>query len=373
MNLQRRSLLSIAIILTSFITQAQSLFIGQDEDAIYNYFHVLKNDECRTYRNLAKPVGLSQNIDIFDLKGLSTSADNGSGSNCVKCILEDACLKEYFKNKPFDISLGISMNDNAKLQALTKGDFDKQINQFAEFLVQYPNVKFYLRIGYEFDGNWNNAYEDRRRYIVAYQRIHDIIRVKFEMKKATKNWFAVWQTCASPLDDIIENKFENLNDWYPGDKYVDFVGLSWYFAGSKVSPKYQNSSNPNFKRTQRGLANETIYFASNKFKPVMICESAPMGYNLTDLTRKNIHAEWDGNPSEKPQKLTALELWNDWYKPYFEFIARFKEQIKLVSYVNQNFESLPNFKVQKSKTYWGDSRIQGNDQISYWWKESWKF
>jgi hypothetical protein len=369
MSHKNKILLSIIALVYSLNSNAQSLFIGQDEAAIYDYFHIEKNDECRTYRNFPLPIGFTQYIDVFKLNGLKTPVDNGAGSNCVKNILDDVCLKRYGKNVPFDMALGIWMNDDAELQNLVNGLYDTKINELADFLKTYPNIKFYLRIGYEFDGNWNKAYEDRRRYIVAYQRIHDILRVNFEKSKTERNWFSVWQACTSPIDDIIENKIENLKDWYPGDKYVDFCGMSWFLAGTKTAPKFANSSNLVYKRSQKSLANEMIYFATSKKKPVMICEATPQGYNLSELTRKNISPYWDGVAGENVIKLTPLQLWNEWYKPFFEYIEKYKQTIKIVAYINQNWDEQPMWSLPKSGFYWGDSRIQTNDKISIWWSE----
>ncbi len=350
-------------------SMAQRLFIGQDEEAIYDYFHLEKKDECLTYRNLPLPVGLTQYVNVFSLDGLKNQANNGAGSNCVKNILDDICLKRYAKNVPFDMALGLSMNDEVNLRNLVSGVFDAKINELAEFLKTYPQVKFYLRIGYEFDGNWNKAYEDRRRYVVAFQRIHDILRVNYDKTKTPRNWLSVWQACTSPIDDIAENKIENIGDWYPGDKYVDFCGLSWFLAGSKLSPKHTNSTNLVYKRSQKSLASEMVYFAINKNKPVMICEAAPQGYNLSGLYRKNINALWDGTAGENMVKLTSLQLWNEWYKPFFEFIEKNKQTIKVVAYINQDWDMQPSWSVPNSGTYWGDSRLQANDKISIWWTE----
>ncbi len=350
-------------------SNAQSLFIGQDEEAIYDYFHLEKKDECLTYRNLPLPVGLTQYVNVFSLDGLRNQANSGAGSNCVKNILDDVCLKRYAKNVPFDMALGLSMNDEVNIRNLVSGVFDAKINELAEFLKSYPQVKFYLRIGYEFDGNWNKAYEDRRRYVVAFQRIHDILRVNYDKTKTPRNWLSVWQACTSPIDDITENKIENIGDWYPGDKYVDFCGLSWFLAGSKLSPKHTNSTNLVYKRSQKSLASEMIYFATNKNKPVMICEAAPQGYNLSGLYRKNINPLWDGAAGENMVKLTPLQLWNEWYKPFFEFIEKNKQTIKVVAYINQDWDKQPTWAVPNSGTYWGDSRLQTNDKISIWWTE----
>ena len=91
------------------------------------------------------------------------------------------------------------------------------------------------------------------------------------------NFASVWQSCASPIDDILEgNTHENIGDWYPGDSYVDWVGLSWFLL-----PDESRNGSP----TQRQLADEVVSFARNHNKPVMICESTPQGYDIGNLTK----------------------------------------------------------------------------------------
>ena len=90
---------------------------------------------------------------------------------------------------------------------------------------------------------------------------------------------------------------------------------------------------------------------------------------MSGLYRKNISPYWDGVAGEGTVKLTPLQIWNEWYKPFFEFIEKNKQTIKVVAYINQNFDAQPTFSLPKSGTYWGDSRIQANDKMSIWWNE----
>jgi beta-mannanase len=63
----------------------------------------------------------------------------------------------------------------------------------------------------------------------------------------------------------------SLEAWYPGDQYVDWVGLSYF------TPQDCNWS----------AVNEVVQFARAHNKPVMICESAPQRYDIGDLTYKD--------------------------------------------------------------------------------------
>lgn len=74
MSHKKKVLISTIALLFGLKINAQNLFIGQDEAAIYDYFHIEKNDECRTYRNLPLPIGFTQYIDIFKLEGLTQNS-----------------------------------------------------------------------------------------------------------------------------------------------------------------------------------------------------------------------------------------------------------------------------------------------------------
>ena len=81
----------------------------------------------------------------------------------------------------------------------------------------------YLRIGVEFDGAWNRGYEKKLSYILAFRHFVDVLR-----DQGVKNVATVSQASASPLDDLNEGQHEDIGDWYPGDDYVDWIGMSWF-------------------------------------------------------------------------------------------------------------------------------------------------
>ena len=151
------------------------------------------------------------------------------------------------------------------LADIAVGIHDNKIRQLARFLKSINN-SVYLRIGYEFDGVWNRGYEKRNSYILAYKRIVDVLR-----KSDVDNTAFVWQASASPVDDVIDGAHEDISKWYPGDNYVDWVGLSWF-----LRPNESRHESP----TQKQLADEVLNLARDLDKPVMIAESAPQRYDL---------------------------------------------------------------------------------------------
>jgi hypothetical protein len=95
-------------------------------------------------------------------------------------------------------------------------------------------VELYLRWGHEMNGNWypwagaNNGNEaGPAKYIAAYHHVHDL----FVADGAT-NVFWVW----CPLvNDVPAEAWNHWTNYYPGDAYVDWVGIDAYNWGTSSS------------------------------------------------------------------------------------------------------------------------------------------
>ena len=109
------------------------------------------------------------------------------------------------------------------LSTIIDGRYDRYIRSWAEGVkgLGYPIA---LRFAHEMNGNWYpwgvfaNGNEPRQ-YVQAWRHVHDI----FAAVGAT-NVVWVW----SP--NIIWNTFTDLASLYPGNSYVDWIGLSGYYG-----------------------------------------------------------------------------------------------------------------------------------------------
>ncbi len=239
-----------------------------------------------------------------------------------------------------------------ELKNLTLGLHDHKIRRLALFFKSIDNP-VYLRIGYEFDGAWNRGYEDSAQYIAAYRRIVDIIR-----EQDVGNLAFVWQASASPIDDLIDGRHENIEDWYPGDNYVDWMGLSWFLPPDE---RFHGEV------TQRMLANEVLNFARSRSKPVMIAESAPQGFDLEQLTHANSTPLWDGPAGASRRSVSAEEIWRAWFDPFFRYIRQNRDIVRAVAYINTDWDRQSKWSAPYSEGYWGDSRVQSNPLINDNW------
>jgi hypothetical protein len=319
-----------------------TMFIGQDLQAEYEYVNSGK---------FPIPAGVVSYMPLPDLLGLWTETDWGSGPVCTLSAAEG-----YPESM---LAVAVYMVEDQwmpnRLTDITSGRYDDKIGEFGWFIgnkcvvtrpdgskLQYP---VHVRIGFEFDGNWNHY--DPVKYKAAYKHIVDIIR------PLAPNAVFVWQSSTSPIDDIIEGGIhEDLMLWYPGDDYVDLMGLSWFL-----------SSDPR----QLTLANELCDLARARNKPVMICEATPQGYDLTNLNKKNITSILDGASGTGQINKTADQIWNEWFVPYFNFIYGNSDVIRVVTYINCNWNSQAKWGPPYPEGYWGDSRIQQNSVITQKW------
>ncbi len=297
------------------------VFIGQDNGSVggtkkYNDGYV---------DHMGVPAGITHYIYMVENKtnaygykfetgrseGLNQDDTWGAGRMCLRCYLESETLEGTL------IALAISLEFGGD-RDMAAGKSDHLIEELADFLNEFNDRAFLLRIGYEFEGAWNGY--NAEAYAESFRRI-----VKGLEAKGVTNFATVMQS-ASPM--LRESVWES---YYPGDEYVDWVGFS-YWSGSV--------------RSNIGV----LKFAEKHNKPVFVAESA---------ARKNWAAKDDGK-----------KLWNKWFVKYFEQIEK-HPQIKAISYINADWEAQEMWSVEEWSQNpfgrWGDTRLQVNDYIKAQW------
>ncbi len=334
-------------------TGEQMLFIGQDLKSVRDYMN-----ECG---QCPIPTGITTYVNLSGVLSSNYGALGWSSNNTP--YEQDVNwgagpLNAYKSAKEFPNSaVQIGLYLVGQTVHIANGGLDAQIKHLASYFKELENTAFYLRIGYEFDGQWNGY--DGNSYQNAFRKIVDVLR-----GEGVNNVAYVWQSSTSPIDDLLDGGRENLLAYYPGDDYVDWFGVSWFLRLNE-----QATATTNTISTQEFLLNEMLALARAKGKPVMIAESANQGYDNLDLENSNISEVWDGTSAKGTQSKTADQIWNEWYVPYFDYIESNADVIKAVSYINANWDLQGLWDAPYESGYWGDSRIQVNQTLEINWVE----
>lgn len=260
------------------------------------------------------------------------------------------------------LSIGLSMTEEpmpGDLSRIAEGKFDREIDHLAAF-IQKAGKTTLLRVGYEFDGAWNTPYADSEAYVAAWRHIVERLRAA-----DGPNVQFVWQGSASPIDDVIDQRHEDIAEWYPGDEYVDWVGTSWFLLADEIPDAAK--SDQFTPSSHRELTDELLNFARARGKPVIVAELSPQGFDLDKGTRRNIGAIWDGDSGENRREMSPDEIWQAWYEPFLEYLDQNADVIRAVAYINADWDSQPMWGAPYTSGYWGDSRLQTSPAIAEKW------
>ncbi|NEA50748.1 endo-1,3-beta-xylanase [Streptomyces sp. SID10815] len=348
--------------------------MGQDSDTLSDYkTQVLDN----TALNAPKPGGVTLYTNLVEggspapLAGMFSPADWGSGSVdftktlsqypgaalAVGLYMSDATAG--CGNQPLRAIIGRPDADiTPQLTQRYRGDIDRMVNQFKSW-----DRQVFLRIGYEFDGPWNCYNADF--YKQAFQYIKGRIDALGATKVAT-----VWQSAAWPQNSSPDHPEYNytvtdpnhLNPWYPGDSYVDYVGLSDFYNAGSLATQWGCGS---YDVNPVTLQNRVLDFARSHTKPVMIAEASPQGYSTSGLTKSCIM-------KKNPQTTSAATLLNEWYAGYWSWIEQNSDVIRVASYINTDWDGQTQWQCANGSSaggtgcangYWGDARIQANPTV----------
>ena len=149
------------------------------------------------------------------------------------------------------------------LSHIIDGDYDSYIRSWAEGVKSLPYT-IAVRFAHEMNGNWYpwGVYTNGNRvgeYVQAWRHVHDIFT-----QIGAKNVIWVW----SP--NIIYGDTTNLAELYPGNSYVDWIGLSGYYGtpGMMVYRSFNATFDPTIAQLRR--------FTN---KPIVITETGATNVN----------------------------------------------------------------------------------------------
>lgn len=182
--------------------------------------------------------------------------------------------------------------------AVAAGNYDAEITQMARDFAGFGQPIF-VRPGVEIANGWN-AYAPVV-FPQAWRRVVDIFR-----RENADNVAFVWCIAAAGYSTFDAFDVQGNGLWYPGDEYVDWLGLDLFDASNFTGPSGPGSSHAN--------SIELCAFALRRKKPVMIAECTAKGLGLSA----------EGN---------AQAYWSAWFGPFFAFLDA-RPVIREFSYIN---------------------------------------
>lgn len=180
--------------------------------------------------------------------------------------------------------------------------YEHNLSGISEMFAQYPNVPVFLRFAAEFDV-WSDMVEPDK-YIKAFRYVAEYF------KSRNSNVAMVF----SP--NHVSGMYTNVDDFYPGDEYVDWVGMSSYYQkylqGDANAEDFTQILFKTGINSDPVLAVENIINLYGGRKPIMISESGftslvrRVGEDTTDWAVKKMREFYTYLPMVYPQvKLIA--------------------------------------------------------------------
>lgn len=280
------------------------LIMGQTVEAITEYMG--------SFSQQPKPAGWAAYWGIPSMKGVNEVTTNETGTSQHHQMLVDR-----FPDSVLQSALWMVGRWDV-LKKAGRGEYDSVVKEFSAW-AKTTDRPIYLRIGYEFDGAHNQL--EPQGYVKAYRRIVDLMRAE-----GVDNVAFVWHSYASPT----YNDYP-LSDWYPGDDYVDWVGISLF---------------GHMYATELNAEGDAVFdFARSHNKPVMVAESSP----IHGIEKDNVDA------------------WNTWFVNFLSLT--YSKNVKAISFINEDWGRLS----INGLSDWKDARLQNNERIHRaWFKETGK-
>jgi hypothetical protein len=214
-------------------------------------------------------------------------------------------LENHFVNVPSKVMRSDIHQPN--LSNVIKGECDHFLTNWAKQIKQVKGIVL-LRIFHEFNGDWypwciskNN--NNPELLVKAFRHIYDV----FKEQQVTNVRF-IW--CPNSMS-VPQEKWNYIMDAYPGDEYVDFVGLDVYNGAgeSKIWTSFRKV----------GIENYFILTKELPDKPIFICETASRERRNSESDAQS-KAEWIEQMSETVRTDMSNVKLLSWFneKDYFK-------------------------------------------------------
>lgn len=236
-----------------------------------------------------------------------------------------------------------------RLKNITNGKFDQYLRESAR-AARNTGETIWLRPFHEMNGNWSsysgttngNSPED---FIPAWRHIVDIFR-----QEGADNVLFVWSPNTNSVPDTPENA---ISVYFPGDDYVDIIGIDGYNWGTSQSWSHWNSFYDTFAKSYKTCT-------SLSTKPIIIAEtgSSEKGGDKAAWIKDTFNTIYNDFPRIKGLVWFNINKETDWR---IESSIASLESFKSIVAENANSKNIIQF-VMKFNRNTSQDRI---DQILY--------
>ncbi|MES2285971.1 MAG: glycosyl hydrolase [Bacteroidota bacterium] len=286
-----------------------------------NFSDIASNFEKTFSSHSEKKLGVVHFFQPFAVDGGNTQNHYPSIERINKIVHQGyipmITLEDHFVNAKPNVK-------QPNLYSIVEGHFDSFFKEWATEIKQVDGY-ILLRILHEFNGDWYpwctvNNDKNPQLLIKAFQHIHAI----FKEQKVTNVKF-IW--CPNSTS-FPQEKWNYIMNAYPGDAYVDCIGLDIYNGAGKGVPVWRS-----FRK--EGIENYFIVTQQLPNKPLFICETASRERQSSESTLSQNKAEWIKQMSEALKsdmsKVRLLTWFNE--KESFKINSSIEAQKAFLNYI----------------------------------------
>ena len=331
--------------------------------------------------------------DIQTLRGLNKPIDYGSGIEYATGLIENfggtggssSSKSPQQEKQTFGLQVGLWLNGTQGCNDILDGTLDSNIEQmFQYFIVAVPDhVKIFLRVGYEFDNPYFGYSDSPTSYKNAYRYLVNHCIQKYDTSFTTESSSIcrhkiafVWHSWAAP------RTISNINEFYPGDTYVDWIGISifqQFYPWANDNDDGEGGGDNEFSGGSMKYVEEILEYAyAIKKKPIMIAESTPFGgiylqdvnstilakyglsSNMTIATTATDNIIVNNNTTYNPDD-GQIDIWSLWFQPILDIIDKY--DIGMWSYIDCNWNEQPMW----HNIGFGDTRLVASSYVMDQW------
>jgi beta-mannanase len=128
-------------------------------------------------------------------------------------------------------------------QDIISGKFDSYLKAYADD-IKTNGQPMVIRLDHEMNGSWYNWSEgaDQQNAAGSYVAMWQHVWTIFQNEGANAD--VIWDWSPTRIDGLGNPSYETpayLKEYYPGDQFVDWVGMSGYYRNSSTAPTFTNT------------------------------------------------------------------------------------------------------------------------------------